>query len=280
MKNYWSFSGLRSAVKKYWSFFRLRFSMGLQYRIAAIAGMATQFFWGGMNILVYRAFYESDASSFPMTLEATCSYIWLQQAFLVLFAAWLLEHEIFDNIMNGNVAYEMCRPISIYNMWFFRSVANRLSRAMLRCVPILVFASFLPKPYGISGPASLRHFGWFLLAMLLGFLVTVSFFMVVYGLTFFTISPNGLRMLISSVVEFFAGAIIPIPFFPEKVQAVLEVLPFASMQNVPLRIYSGSMTDEQMVKAVVLQFVWLAVLVITGKLLCRLAEKKVVVQGG
>ena len=215
-----------------------------------------------------------------MTLEATCSYIWLQQAFLVLFAAWLLEHEIFDNIMNGNVAYEMCRPISIYNMWFFRSVANRLSRAMLRCVPILVFASFLPKPYGISGPASLRHFGWFLLAMLLGFLVTVSFFMVVYGLTFFTISPNGLRMLISSVVEFFAGAIIPIPFFPEKVQAVLEVLPFASMQNVPLRIYSGSMTDEQMVKAVVLQFVWLAVLVITGKLLCRLAEKKVVVQGG
>ena len=263
-------------MKKYWSFFRLRFSMGLQYRTAAIAGMVTQFFWGGMNILVYRAFYESDAAAFPMTLEATCSYIWLQQAFLVLFAAWLIEHEIFDNIMNGNVAYELCRPISIYNMWFFRSVANRLSRAMLRCVPILVFASFLPNPFGIS----LRHFGWFLLAMLLGFLVTVSFFMVIYGLTFFTISPSGLRILITSVVEFFAGAIIPIPFFPEKVQRVLEILPFASMQNVPLRIYSGSMTDEQMIKAVVLQFVWLIVLVIIGKLLCRFAEKKVVVQGG
>lgn len=267
-------------MKKYWSFFRLRFSMGLQYRTAVIAGMVTQFFWGGMNILVYRAFYESDAAAFPMTLEATCSYIWLQQAFLVLFAAWLIEHEIFDNIMNGNVAYELCRPISIYNMWFFRSVANRLSRAMLRCVPILVFASFLPNPFGISMPASLRHFGWFLLAMLLGFLVTVSFFMVIYGLTFFTISPSGLRILITSVVEFFAGAIIPIPFFPEKVQRVLEILPFASMQNVPLRIYSGSMTDEQMIKAVVLQFVWLIVLVIIGKLLCRFAEKKVVVQGG
>jgi ABC-2 type transport system permease protein len=116
--------------------------------------------------------------------------------------------------------------------------------------------------------------------MLLGFLVTVSFFMVIYGLTFFTISPSGLRILITSVVEFFAGAIIPIPFFPEKVQRVLEILPFASMQNVPLRIYSGSMTDEQMIKAVVLQFVWLIVLVIIGKLLCRFAEKKVVVQGG
>lgn len=267
-------------MRKYWSFFRLRFAMGLQYRTAAIAGMVTQFFWGFMEIMVFRAFYESDADAFPMTLAATSSYIWLQQAFLVLFAAWLLEHEIFDNIMNGNVAYEMCRPVSIYDMWFSRSVANRLSRAMLRCVPILVVASFLPKPYGISAPASLRHCVWFLLAMVLGFLVTVSFFMVVYGLTFFTISPNGLRMLISSVVEFFAGAIIPLPFFPEKVQAVLEVLPFASMQNVPLRIYSGSMTDVQMYKAVALQVVWLVLLIVFGKVLCALAEKKVVVQGG
>ncbi len=267
-------------MKKYWSFFSLRFFMGLQYRTAAIAGMATQFFWGAMEIMTFRAFYESDPSAFPMTFEATCSYVWLQQAFLVLFAAWLLEHEIFDTIMNGNVAYEMCRPVSIYNMWFCRSVANRLSRAMLRCVPILVFAVLLPKPYGMSEPFSLRHFGCFLLAMVLGFLVTVSFFMVVYGLTFFTISPNGLRMLIASVVEFFAGAVIPIPFFPEKVQAVLEVLPFASMQNVPLRIYSGSMTDEQMVRAIVLQVIWLVVLVILGKMLCSFAEKKVVVQGG
>lgn len=267
-------------MKKYISFFRLRFSMGLQYRTAAMAGIVTQFFWGAMEILIFRAFYEAEPEAFPMTLEATSSYIWLQQAFLVLFAAWLVEHEIFDNIMNGNVAYEMCRPISIYNMWFTRSVANRLSRAMLRCVPILLVASFLPSPYGMSAPAGWKNFGFFLLAMVLGFLVTVSFFIIIYGLAFFTISPSGLRILITSVVEFFAGAIIPIPFFPEKMQAVLEVLPFASMQNVPLRIYSGSMSEEQMVRAIWLQVMWFVILTIVGKLLCGLAEKKVIVQGG
>ena len=267
-------------MKKYISFFRLRFSMGLQYRTAALAGMVTQFFWGAMEILVFRAFYEADPEAFPMTLEATSSYIWLQQAFLVLFAAWLIEHEIFDSIMNGNVAYEMCRPISIYNMWFTRSVANRLSRALLRCVPILLLASFLPSPYGISSPAGWKNFGWFLVTMVLGFLVTITFFLIIYGLAFFTISPSGLRILITSVVEFFAGAIIPIPFFPEKMQKVLEVLPFASMQNVPLRIYSGSMTEPQILKAVTLQLFWVIVLFVIGKLLCGLAEKKVVVQGG
>ena len=65
-------------MKKYLSFFRLRFAMGLQYRTAAIAGMSTQFAWGFMEIMIFKAFYEADAAAFPMSLSATASYIWLQ----------------------------------------------------------------------------------------------------------------------------------------------------------------------------------------------------------
>ncbi len=267
-------------MKKYLSFFRLRFSMGLQYRAAALAGIATQFAWGFMELLVFKAFYEADPAAFPMPLEATASYIWMQQAFLALFAAWFIENEIFDSIMNGNIAYELCRPINIYNMWFARSTAIRISRAVLRCFPILMIAAFLPKPYGLCKPASLPHFGLFLLTLLLGLAVTVALCMLIYALTFFTVSPMGLRMLFVSSVEFFAGAVIPLPFFPAKVQAFLELLPFASMQNVPLRIYSGSMSASEMQKAVFLQIFWLITLMILGKSLCRIAERKVCVQGG
>lgn len=44
-------------MRKYIAFFRLRFSMGLQYRAAALAGIVTQFVWGTMEILMFRAFY-------------------------------------------------------------------------------------------------------------------------------------------------------------------------------------------------------------------------------
>lgn len=267
-------------MKKYLSFFRLRFSMGLQYRTAALAGIVTQFVWGFMEIMIYSAFYRADASSFPMSFSATASYIWLQQSFLAFFAAWMMENEIFDSIINGNIAYELCRPISIYNMWFSRSMANRLSRAVLRCFPILIVAVFLPYPYGITAPASVLHFILFLVTMILGLAVTVSFCMLVYVLTFFTISPQGLRMLFTSTVEFFAGAVIPLPFFPEKLQKVMELLPFASMQNVALRIYSADMNNEQMQKAIILQIFWLIVITMAGKLLCRVAEKRISVQGG
>ena len=267
-------------MRKYLSFFRIRFSMGLQYRAAAAAGIVTQFVWGGMEVLVFRAFYRADPGAFPMTLQATCSYIWLQQAFLALFRAWLMENEIFDCIKNGNVSYEMCRPMDIYTMWFTRSAANRISKAVLRCMPILLAAGFLPAPYGMTLPVSPKAAVLFLTGMLLGFLVVVAFCMLVYVVTFFTISPDGVRMVAVSAVELLAGSIIPLPFFPDSVRTVLELLPFASMQNVPLRIYSGDLAGEAAVSALALQVFWLAVLVLLGKLLMRRAEKKITVQGG
>lgn len=267
-------------MKKYLSFFRLRFTMGLQYRAAALAGIVTQFVWGFMEIMIFRAFYQADAAAFPMSLSATACYVWLQQAFLAFFAAWMMENDIFDSILNGNIAYELCRPISIYNMWFSRSVATRLSRAVLRCFPILIVAAMIPHPYGMAAPASPLHFFLFGLTLILGLVVTVAFCLLIYVLTFFTISPQGLRIVFTSSVEFFAGAVIPLPFFPEKVQKVMELLPFASMQNVALRIYSASMSSAEIKNAIFLQVFWLAVIVAAGKLLCSLAEKRISIQGG
>ena len=46
----------KSAFRQYTTLFRVRFLAGLQYRAAALAGIATQFAWGGLMVLLYRAF--------------------------------------------------------------------------------------------------------------------------------------------------------------------------------------------------------------------------------
>lgn len=267
-------------MKKYIAFFRLRFTMGLQYRSAALAGIATQFFWGTMEVLMFRAFYRADPGAFPMTFQATCAYVWMQQAFLALFMAWVMENEIFDSIINGNIAYELCRPINIYNMWFARSLANRFSRTVLRCFPILLVAAFLPAPYGLMLPVSVPAFLLFLITLIIGAGVTAAFCMLIYMVSFFTISPMGIRMVAVSVVEFFQGGVIPLPFFPDEIRKVLELLPFASMQNVPLRIYSGDLYGRAMYQAVFLQIFWFLVLIGAGRILNFIAMRKITVQGG
>jgi ABC-2 type transport system permease protein len=193
---------------------------------------------------------------------------------------WLLENDIFQTITEGQIAYELCRPTDLYAMWFFRSMAGRMSKAVLRCFPILVFAAFLPMPYGMRLPAGLLAGVWFVITVILGFLVVVAFCMLIYITAFFTYSPTGIRIVAVSLVEFLAGSVIPLPFLPDGVRRVVELLPFASMQNVPLRIYSGDISGSDIYIKAALQLFWLVALIYTGKRLTGTALKRVVVQGG
>ncbi len=267
-------------MKKYATFFRIRFVNGLQYRSAAYAGICTQFFWGLMEILLFSAFYRSAPESFPMEFSQLTAYVWLQQAFLALFMTWFYDNDIFQAIMDGGVAYELCRPLDLYRMWFVKTAAGRMSRAVLRCMPILAVAFFLPAPYGLLLPPDIGTFLLFCLSLLLGYLVVVAFCMLIYLSAFYTVSPAGIRIVAAAGVEFLAGAIIPLPFFPQGVRRVLELLPFAAMQNAPLRIYSGAMAGGDAVAGVLLQFIWLCALLLLGKLLMRRALRRIVVQGG
>ena len=78
-------------MNKYQALFRIRFANSLQYRSAAFAGMVTQFVWGMLEILAFRAFYQTDPTAFPMTFQQTVSYVWMQQAFLVIVHVMFLK---------------------------------------------------------------------------------------------------------------------------------------------------------------------------------------------
>ena len=126
----------------------------------------------------------------------------------------------------------------------------------------------------------LPAFFWLLLLVFLVTKMILSFCMLVYMLSFFTISPQGWRMVLTGAVEFLSGNIIPLPFFPEKYVALIKCTPFAYMQNVPFRIYSGDLGGGEVYRCIAGQFFWLAALILLGRCTWKAAEKRVVIQGG
>ena len=267
-------------MNTYLALFRIRFSSGLQYRAAALGGIATQFAWGFMLILQFSAFHRTDPAAFPMTLPQIASYIWMQQALLALFMSWFIEHDIMSSITSGSIAYELARPMDLYNRWFCQASANRIVKATLRCLPILIIAFLLPEPFKMVLPDNILQFTLFLLSTALGLGVVVAFSMFIYTTVFYTLSSLGVRLVASVLADFFAGAIIPLPFFPDGFRQIVELLPFAAMQNMPLRIYSGSTTGIDALWGIGLQIFWLVTLVFFGKLAMKRAVTRVVVQGG
>ncbi|MDO5377803.1 MAG: ABC transporter permease [Clostridia bacterium] len=267
-------------MKKYVSFFKIRFQTGLQYRASYVSALATQLPWGLMECLAYVALHETNAAAFPMELQAVVGYIWLKEAFLVLFNTWNADNDIFGMIIDGGISYELCRPISLYDMWFARNAGGRLSTAATRCVPILLVALLLPKPFALTFGGSVGTALLFLAAMALGLGVTIAFCMIVYMLCFFTLSPKGLRRVLVGAVDLLSGNVIPLPFIPQPWRRVFELMPFGSMQNVPFRIFTGDLAGAQMVSAMALQMFWLIALILLGRGVCALAQRRTVIQGG
>lgn len=267
-------------MKAYFSLFRMRLINGMQYRVAAVAGVATQFFWGFMFIMVYEAFYQSSVRTQPMALEQLVSYIWLQQAFLVFIVLWYRDGELFSLITGGNIAYELCRPFRLYEFWYVKLLAQRLSGALLRCFPILMIAFFMPEPYGLSLPPDLAALGLFLVTLILGLLVLVSISMFIYISVFITMSPVGSLLMIGVAGDFLAGGIIPVPLMPGWLQRITYALPFRLAADLPFRVYSGNIPVSEAVIGIFTQIAWLAALVFLGKLAMDRVLRRVIVQGG
>jgi ABC-2 type transport system permease protein len=252
------------SLRAYGGLFRMRFLRGLSYRAAALAGTATQFFWGFILIMVYQAFARAGGS--PLGPSQIASYVWLQQAFLALIVVWFRDKELLALIVTGDSAYELCRPVDAYAFWFARLAAGRLAAALLRCAPIVLVASLLPDPFRLHGPASVQAGLAFLACLALGLLLIVAITMFAYILSVVTLSPNAAFMFAAPIYEFAAGMVIPLPFMPESLRHVLELLPFRLCVDLPLRMYSGAIPASQAPLLLLQQAFWIALLVPAGRL--------------
>jgi ABC-2 type transport system permease protein len=258
----------------------MRLIAGTQYRAAAWAGVATQFFWGGMELLIYAAFYRSGAGNEPFPYAKLADLIWMRQAFLALVALWSQDNELLDMVVKGNIAYELCRPLDLYSFWFARIFALRLSRVALRCLPILIIAAFLPEPYRFHPPSGVSAALCFILALTFAAFLVVAVSMFIYLVAFITLNSYGPRVFIGVSSEFLMGALIPIPLMPPALQRVLAFLPFRYMADFPFRVYSGSIAGREALIGLCIQAFWLVVLMFAGRRAFVGIQKRIVVQGG
>lgn len=267
-------------MKQYISFFRMRLLAGLQYRAAAIAGIATQVVWGLLEVLLYRAFYVTDPKLLPMDMQALSNYIWMQQALFGLWNVYAWEQELFQAVQTGTVAYELVRPTDLYAMWTARSLGLRLSRCVLRILPVLLVGVLLPAPFGLRLNISAGVFVLFLLSAGLTLWLCVAFGMLCYSLTFYVVDPKGIIALVPAVCEFLSGDLLPLPFFPEKLRKFAELSTFGALQNVPLRIFGGDIVGMKVGYSIVLQLGWCFVITALGYGLLNRGIRRLCIAGG
>ncbi len=207
-------------------------------------------------------------------------YVWLNQAFFYLILIAIKDEQILEQIKNGTVAYELCRPYDLYWWWYLKHLSKRYAGCLLRCFPVILLALFLPKPYNLLPPISIKAFILFLIALFLGSLLITSICMLINIITFFTYQDKGISSIIYTIGGLLSGIDVPLPLLPTTLLMITEYLPFRLISDLAVRIYSGNINITYGINSIILQIIWIIILIIIGRLLMKKALSKVSIQGG
>ena len=200
-----------SRVKAYLSAFRMRWKMELQYRGAVIGGVLCQMFFGLILVALYRALYAGKPQARP--IEDVVTYVWLQQAFFRMLLS--SDGDLMDKIRTGSIAYDLCRPLSLYGYYYARIMAQKLLGSLLRAAPMLLFAALLPRGWGMALPSSFPALLVAALAVGLGLLCVCAIENITMAFTMRTLDSRGMQAMLNLLMMTLSGNILPLTLFPD-----------------------------------------------------------------
>jgi len=273
-------------ARPYVAAFSARFMLMLQYRAAAVAGFATQCWWGAIKVMIYAAFYRgaSGSASAPMTLSQVITYTWLSQGFLAL-ASWGSDPDIALAMRTGAVSYDRLRPVDTYALWYVRAAGWMTSRALPRAALMFLLA-------GITLPLlGLGHWGWalppnatqaalFVVSMMLVVALASAIVMLLNIAVVVTLNDRGVNYLVSPFTIVLTGNLIPLALYPDWMHRLLFIQPFAGVVDIPFRVYSGNLHGQMALAGIGLQIGWTLALIVGGKMWMERVMHRLEVQGG
>jgi ABC-2 type transport system permease protein len=263
-------------VRLYWEIARRGFGRYAAYPAATLAGMWTNTIFGFMQAYILLALYENRTDIGGYVPSDAVTYVWFAQAMLMTVYAfgWF---EVALRIRSGDVATDLARPLDPLLYWlafdFGRALYHFLFRGIAPfVVGMLVFDIRLPE-----NPAT-----WIWVAASLALAVVVSFgYRFLYNLAaFWLLDYRGVGIIAITAALLFSGFIVPLPFFPDWLEAVARVLPFSAMVQIPVDVFLEKATGAEVAGALGLQALWAAVLLGLARLTLGSAIRKVVIQGG
>jgi ABC-2 type transport system permease protein len=219
---------VKAALRPYVAAFRARFLLMLQYRVAALAGFATQCWWGAIKIMVYAAFYDAAAAVAPISLPNVVTYIWLGQAFLAVLP-WVADPEVGMSVRTGGIGYDRLRPLDAYGYWYARTLGWVIARALPRAILMFTAAGIVLPLAGLEAwawqpPSGPEAAVLFVPALALMIMLAVAVLMLANVVVAASLNERGVNAILVPLVTVFSGSLVPLDFFPDATRAFLRSL--------------------------------------------------------
>ena len=260
----------------YWQLARRSFQRYATYRAATAAGVFTNTVFGFIRGYVFLALYRHRAEVGGWDATDAITYSFVTQGLLATTGAFG-SSDTADRIRTGDIVSDLYRPLRFQAYWAAQNAGRAAFQAVFRGIPPVVVGAAV---FSLRSPTSALVVLEFGLSVVLAVQVAFAFSFTVSLTGFWLIDTRGVAQIGLMTMMFFAGAIVPLTYFPPALAHAALALPFPSIVQLPTELFLGRHPGAGALGVIAQQAGWVVVLTLLNEVISARALHKVVVQGG
>ncbi|MCW3814259.1 ABC-2 family transporter protein [Micromonospora sp. DR5-3] len=242
-----------------------------------MAGVVTNSVFGFLRYYIFLAAAGAAGQVAGYDRTQLATFVWAGQGLLAVVAIWGWT-ELADRIRTGEIAADLLRPVHPVTSYLATDLGRAGFASLSRLLPpvligLLFFDVYLPRRW-----ATLPLFA---LSVLLAVVVCFGCRYLVNATAYWLQDVRGPLILWTLCSGVLAGLYFPLGFLPGWLEATLRYgTPFPSLLQIPLDVLVERDPAPMQVGLVGVQLGWAVALLALCRLVQRLAERRMVVQGG
>lgn len=212
------------------------------------------------------------------TLEQMVWYF-MAANFVGSFVVTFTEQRLSGKILSGDLSVDLLKPVSLYKAELSFSIGHKALSVLIQIMLPFFVCSAIIFPRFITLSSICRFFllniGSFSISFLINYMIGLS--------AFYIKENNSIIRLKTFLISFAGGAFIPLEFFPDWSNRILDFLPFKYIYYWPIQFFLNSQVTNGsyiFIKIVLIQLLWITVLLCAVNLLYRKVIKNYCAVGG
>lgn len=241
-----------SALGTYRRGFSLALSRELVYRVNFLLGRVREFILFAGFLFLFRAIPEGFNG---YSSEEAIRYILISACLSAPLFTYGM-HSIANEIVDGDLANYLLRPMNYFAYWTSRLLATRTLLIFGGIFQVALLILLFGQDLSLIQTKALPLIQCGIL--FLGSLALVQLIDFTGGLlSFWTNRGHGPRWLMTVLIQFLSGAYIPIDLLPHPIKQALLLTPFPSLLYGPIKAYLGKLSHPEFTSLLFTQLIWI-----------------------
>ncbi|MEI8361507.1 MAG: ABC-2 family transporter protein [bacterium] len=256
-------------MKTYW----LLFKLGMQNMMIYRFNFFSWFFTESISVLIMAyiwlsVYQEGNVVANYSLSDMIIYYVISRLVGMVVMTE--VADKINTDIMQGRLINNMLKPLNYLKSIFASNMGEMMLSIALQ-LPFVIILAIIFKHYLVF---DFIRISLFFVALIAAALIYFLIMTIIGMLSFYFDNIFGILFFVWLLFALFAGRMVPLDLLPPSVLLISNWLPFRFTTFVPVQILSGKISIIDSYYAIFYSFIWIAVLVISNKVIFKRGIKK------